>query len=185
MQRTDISIARFAYHFQAETALKMLARASFDASRLSIVGRGYRAEKNVVGFHNAGGQVRIWGNYGASWGGLGGLSTGGVFLTSPLIGPVVALGALAAIITSAIEGAIMVDGVTAFGTALCSLGIPKDGVLEYERALKAHGFLVFVHGTAREAARAKSILAAVKPMHLEVHQGVIAPAARTPVHVAA
>jgi hypothetical protein len=105
MERTDISIAKFAYHFQAETALQKLAQAGFDASQLSVVGRGYHSEKNVVGFHNAGGQIRIWGNYGASWGRLSGLSTGGVFLTSPLIGPVVALSVLAAVILSAIEGA--------------------------------------------------------------------------------
>jgi hypothetical protein len=80
----------------------------------------------------------------------------------------------------------VVGGVTAFGAALCSLGISMESVLKYEQTLKADGFLVFVHGTAGDVTRAKSILAGLKSMHLEVHQGVIAPAARAPVvHVAA
>lgn len=186
MQRTDMSIARFAYHYQAETAVKTLAQAGFDIRQLSVVGRGYHSEENVVGFYNAGGRIRIWGNYGAFWGGLYGLCTGGVFLTSPTIGPVVALGALATLILPAVEGAIAVGGPSALGAALHSLGIPKDSVLEYEQTLKADGFLVFVHGTTEDVARAKSILATVKPTHLEIHEGVIAPAATAPVvHAAA
>lgn len=184
MQPVDrIAIARFAYHFQAETALKTLSQAGFDTARLSVVGRGYRTEKNGVGFHKAGGQVRIWGNYGAFWGGLCGLSTGGVFLTSPSTGPVVALGALAALMRRTVDG-IMSSG--ALSAALCVLGIPKDSVLECEETLKADGFLVFVHGSGAETTRAQSILAALKPTRLKVPEGVIAPTDRPAVvHVAA
>lgn len=53
------------------------------ARQLSVVGRGYHTEKDGVGFHKVGGQIQIWENYGAFWGGLWGLSTGGVFSTSP------------------------------------------------------------------------------------------------------
>ncbi len=184
--RADISIASFAYHFQAETALTTLAQAGFDISQLSVVGRGYHTAENVVGFYNAGGRVRICGNYGAFWGGLHGLSAGGVFLTSPLIGPVVALGAIATMILPAVKGAIVAGGASALGAALHSLGIPRTCVSECEQTLKADGFLVIVHGPARDAARAKSILASLKPTRLEVHKGMIAPAAPTPVvHAAA
>jgi len=186
MQPIDrISIARFAYHFQAETALKTLSQAGFDTARLSVVGRGYHNEKDRVGFHEAGGQVRIWGNYGAFWGGLCGLSTGGVFLTSPSTGPVVALGAIAALIQRPVD-VMTPSGADALGAALYGLGIPKDSVLECEETLKADGFLVFVHGSGAEATRAQAILADMKPTRLEVHEGLLAPAQRAPVvHFAA
>ena len=46
MERTDISVARFPDHAQAETAVKALAQAGFDMKQLSIVGRGYHTEEN-------------------------------------------------------------------------------------------------------------------------------------------
>jgi len=70
MERTDISVARFPDHTQAEVAVKALAQAGFDMKQLSIIGRGYHTEDNVVGFYNAGGRIRFWGKYGAFWGSL-------------------------------------------------------------------------------------------------------------------
>ena len=73
MERTDISVAKFADHTQAETAVKALAQAGFDMKQLSIIGRGYHTEENVVGFYNADGRIRFWGNtapFGAVCGGF-------------------------------------------------------------------------------------------------------------------
>jgi len=186
MERTDISIARFSDHSQAETAVKALAQGGVDMKQLSIVGRGYHTEEHVVGFYNAGERIRFWGKYGAFWGSLWGLFGAGIFLVSPMTGPVMALGALVATIVSAVEGAIAFGGSSAIGAAIFSMGVPKDSVLEYERALKADSFLILVHGTAGDVARAKSILASVKPTHLDVHEGVALPGAQPTIeHVAA
>ena len=84
-----------------------------------------------------------------------------------MTGPVMALGALAAIVLSAVEGAVAFGASSAIGAAIYSMGIPENSVLEYEHALKADAFLVLVHGAAGDVARAKSILATVKPTHLE------------------
>ena len=92
-----------------------------------------------------------------------------------------ALGALAMIVLSAVEGAVAFGASCAIGAAIYSMGIPENSVLEYEHALKADSFLVFVHGTAGDVARAKSILATVKPSHLDVHEGVTEPAPPAPV----
>ena len=163
-------------HAQAEVAVKALAQAGFDMKQLSIVGRGYHTEDNVVSFYNADGRIRFWGKYGAFWGGLWGLFGADIFLSSPMTGPVMALGALAAIALSAVEGAVAFGASGAIGAAIYSMGIPENSVLEYERVLKADSFLVFVHGTAGDVACAKSILATVKPTHLDVHEGVTEPA---------
>ena len=89
-----------------------------------------------------------------------------------------ALGGLAVTVLSALEGAVAFGGSSAIGAAIYSMGVPKDSVLEYERALKADSFLILVHGTAGDVARAKSVLASVKPTHLDVHEGVTLPAAQ-------
>ena len=165
----DTLIAVFADHAAAERAVRALADTSFDLKQISIVGQGYHTEETVLGFYNAGDRVKFWGRRGAFWGGLWGLFFGGVFLMVPVVGQVMVLGYLAATVISAIEGAVVVGGLSALGAALFSLGIPRDSVLQYEMALKADGFLVTVHGTPDMLARARTVLSNAKPSRVELH----------------
>jgi hypothetical protein len=57
------------------------------------------------------------------------------------------------------------------GTALYSIGIPKDGVIQYDTALKTDSFLVIAHGTAGEMACTKTILGTVNASRVDVHVG--------------
>jgi len=174
MDKADTVVAVFADHNAAETAVKKLAAAGFEMKNLSVVGKGYHTDEKVIGFYNIGDRIKFWGSRGAFWGGLWGLFFGGLFMTIPVVGHVVVLGYLAATAISAIEGALMVGGLSALGATLYSIGIPKDSVIQYEAALKADSFLVTAHGTATEVARAKTILATVNPSRLDVHTGVTA-----------
>jgi len=122
----------------------------------------------VIGFYNTGDRMKIWGKYGAFWGALWGALFGGVFLTLPIIGPVVVVGYLASIVVSAIEGAVVVGGVSALSAALFNAGVPKDHVIHYETALQANGFIVMANGPAEEMARARAILQAHKPARLDL-----------------
>ena len=169
MEKTDIVVAVFADHDGAETAVKNLAASGFEMKNLSIVGKGYHTDEKVVGFYSVGDRIKFWGTRGAFWGGLWGLFFGGLFMTIPVVGHVVVLGYLAATAISALEGAVMVGGLSARGAALYSIGIPKSSVLQYETAVKADSFLVMAHGTGTEIMHAKTILAAANPSHLDVH----------------
>jgi hypothetical protein len=82
------------------------------------------------------------------------------------------LGHLATMVFAAIEGAVIVGGLSVLGAALYGLGIPKDSVIQYEQALKADGFLIVAHGPVEEMARAKTILETRKPLQLDLHQDV-------------
>jgi hypothetical protein len=170
MDNTNSVVAVFADHPEAETAVKKLTEAGFDMKQLSVVGKGYHSEEKVVGFYNTGDRVKFWGSRGVFWGGLWGLFFGGLFLTIPVVGHIVVLGYLAATAVSAVEGAVMVGGLSAIGAALASIGIPKDSVLRYETAIKADGFLVMAHGSAADMVRAKKILATAKPTTLDLHE---------------
>jgi hypothetical protein len=110
--------------------------------------------------------MMFWGKRGAFWGGLWGLFFGGIFLTVPVIGPVVVLGYLGTVIVSGIETALLVGALSVFGAALYSIGIPKNSVLEYETALKADQFLVMAHGPANEMKRAEEVLGTLKTSKL-------------------
>jgi hypothetical protein len=186
MDNTNSVVAVFADHPEAEAAVKKLTEAGFDMKQLSVVGKGYHTEEKVVGFYNIGDRVKFWGSRGVFWGGLWGLFFGGLFLTIPVIGHVVVLGYLAATALSAVEGAVMVGGMSAIGAALASIGIPKDSVLKYETAIKADGFLVMAHGSASDMVRAKTILAATKPATLDLHESdvFLAPSFQ-PIHAGA
>ena len=165
-------VAVFTRHQDAEEAVRELARGGFDMTHYSIVGQGFHSEEKVVGFYNMGDRIKFWGKNGAFWGGIWSLFFGGIFLTIPMVGPVMVLGHLAAMVLAAVEGAILVGGLSALGAALFSIGIPKDSVIEYEQVVKTDGYLVVAHGSADEMAKSKVILEASHPTRLDMHENI-------------
>jgi hypothetical protein len=93
----------------------------------------------------------------------------GAFFIIPGLGPILVAGPLVAWIVGALEGAVVVGGLSALGAGLYSIGIPKDSVVQYEAALKADKFLLLAHGTVDEVAQAKNILQATHPLDIAVH----------------
>ena len=161
-------------HTEAEASIKELQRSGFDMKKLSIVGKDYHTEEHVVGYYNAGDRMKVWGKLGAFWGGFWGLLFGSALFIIPGIGPLIVFGPLVGWIVGALEGAVVVGGLSALGAALYSIGIPKDSIMQYETALKSDKFLVIAHGTADEVAKAKSILETTGAAHIAVHSGILA-----------
>ena len=162
-------VALFDQHTQAEKAVQELQQAGFDMKALSIVGKGYHTEENVVGYYTAGDRMMYWGKNGAFWGGIWGLLFGSAFFMIPGIGPLVAAGPVVAWIVAALEGAAVVGGLSAIGAGLYSIGIPKKSILQYETSLKAGMFMLVVHGTADEVTRAKAILSSSGASQTQLH----------------
>ena len=163
-------VAVFAQHSGAENAVKELKDSRFDVKKLSIVGSDYHSNEDVVGFYNIGDRMKYWGKTGAFWGGLWGMLFGAAFLVIPGIGPIIAAGPIVAWIIGALEGAVMVGGISALGAGLFSLGIPKDSVVKYETSIKAGKFLLIAHGTADEVQQARSVLQSTGAEEINVHQ---------------
>jgi uncharacterized membrane protein len=151
-------VAVFSQHTATENAIKQLKNDGFDIKKLAVVGRDYQTESEVVGFYNTGDRMKYWGKWGAFWGGLWGMLFGAAFLIIPGVGPVVAAGSVVDWIIAALEGAIVVGGVSALGAGLYSLGIPKNSVVEYETSIKAGKFVLVAHGSAQEVAKARDTL---------------------------
>jgi hypothetical protein len=136
---------------------------------LSIVGKDTHADEHVVGYYNIGDRMKYWGRAGAFWGGFWGLLFGSAFFAIPGIGPILVAGPLVAWIVGALEGAVVVGGLSAVGAGLYSIGIPKDSILQYEIALKTDKFLLMVHGSAGQVNAARTVLANTKPVHMILH----------------
>ena len=162
-------IAVYNSHAEAESAVKELQQGGFDIKKLSVVGKDYLTDEQVVGYYNAGDRMKYWGKMGALWGGLWGLLFGAAFFWVPGVGPLLVAGPLAALIVATLESAAVVAGASVLGAALYSIGIPKDSVLQYETAVKANKFLLVAHGTAEETAQAKEILKTTQPSAINDH----------------
>ena len=66
--------------------------------------------------------------------------------------------AVANLLAGALEGAVLVGGLSALGAGLVGLGLTKEEAIKYERDLKADRYLLFVHGTEAEADAARALL---------------------------
>ena len=163
-------VAIYKSHVEAEAAVKELQKSGFDMKKLSIVGRDYHTDEQVVGYYNAGDRMKYWGKLGAFWGGFWGLLFGSAFFFVPGIGPVLVGGPLVAWIVGALENAVLVGGLSALGAGIYSVGIPKDSVLKYETAIKSGKFVLIAHGSAAETSRAREIIEGTNPDTSEYHQ---------------
>jgi uncharacterized membrane protein len=156
-------------HTEAEAAVKELQKAGFDIKKLSIVGKDYHSEEHVVGYYNIGDRMKAWGKMGAFWGGLWGLLFGAAFFVVPGIGPVAVAGPLVGWIVSALEGAVVIGGLSAIGAGLYSMGIPKDSVIKYETQIKSDKFILVCHGTPEEIEKARGILENTEAAEVNLH----------------
>jgi hypothetical protein len=169
MAKENALVAVYNNHAEAEEAVQVLQRAGFNMKKLSIVGKDYHTEEHVVGYYNTGDRMKYWGKMGAFWGGIWGWLFGAAFFMIPGLGPILVAGPLVGWIVAALEGAVVVGGLSAVGAGIYSIGIPKDSVLKYEEALKSDKFLLLAHGTASEVAKARDILQTTNPMEMATH----------------
>jgi uncharacterized membrane protein len=178
MSTNESVVAIYHTHSQAEQAVKSLQQAGIDMKTLSIVAKEYHTDEHVVGYYTAGDRMKRWGKTGAVWGGFWGLLFGAAFFAIPGFGPLLVAGPLVAWIVGALESAVVVGGVSALGAGLFSIGVPKNSVLQYELAVKNDKFLLIVHGSALEVAKAREVLGTSAPAELIHHSADVLMAAR-------
>ena len=57
-------VAVYDSHTAAEQAVAKLSANSFDIKKVSIIGKDYHTEENVVGYYTAGDRMKSWGGLG-------------------------------------------------------------------------------------------------------------------------
>ena len=162
-------VAIYGTHVEAEEAVKKLQQGGIDMKALSIIGKDTHTDEHAVGYYNTGDRMKYWGKAGAFWGGFWGMLFGSAFFVIPGIGPLLVAGPLVAWIVGALEGAVVVGGLSAVGAGLYSIGIPKDSVIQYEMDLKTDKYLLMVHGTAAEVVKARGIIESTRPDRVKMH----------------
>jgi hypothetical protein len=151
-------VAIYPDHDSAEQAVSKLRDASFDVTKLSIIGKDYHTDEKVVGYYTTGERMKYWGVRGAFWGGIWGLFLGAGFFLVPGVGSVLVAGPLLGAVVTGLESAAMVGGLSAVAVGLIHLGVPKQDAIEYESAIVADEFLLIANGTPEELAQARLIL---------------------------
>lgn len=163
MTNLNSSFFVFDTHTAAEEAIRTLGQSGFDMKKLSLVGKGYHSEEKPMGFYTAGDRIKAWGGTGAFWGGIWGLLLAPAVFVLPGLGVVGMAGPFVATLIGALEGAVVVGGLSALGAALTQIGVPKDQVIKYEAALKVDKYLLVVHGSAEDQAKVREVLADANP----------------------
>ena len=170
MTQNHSAIATYTTHAAAEAAIKELQLSGFEMKKLSIIAQDYHSMEHVIGFYNLDDRMKAWGKTGAFWGGVWGFLFGAAFFLVPGVGPLLVAGPLVGWIVGALEGAVVVGGLSVVGAAMYTLGIPKDSILKYETALKAGQFVLIAHGSQFETTLAREILNRTLPESLDHHQ---------------
>jgi hypothetical protein len=160
----DATVGVYVTEADLTSAIKHLEREKYDMSRISVLGKGMSEERHIVGFDTPGKHMARWAKWGGFWGWLF-----GAFFFVPGIGNVAIGGYLVYLLAGAAIGAA--GG--ALGGALTSVGIPKDGIPQYEADLRADRFLVIAHGTRYEVERARELLSQTNPERLDVHNAAL------------
>jgi len=159
MSNPDSAFLVFNTHAAAEAAIRTMGRYGFDMKKLSLVGKGDHSEEQPMGFYTAGDRIKAWGGTGAFWGGVWGVLLAPAVFVLPGLGVLAMAGPIVATLVGALEGAVVVGGLSALGAALTQIGVPRDQVIKYETALKVDKVLLVVHGSAEDQAKARRMLA--------------------------
>ena len=162
MENRNLPFYIYNTHGEAEDAIALLNRSGFDVKKLSLVGKGYHTEEHPIGFYTVGDKIKSWGGSGAFWGGIWGLLLAPAAFFLPGVGLVAMAGPVVATLIGALEGAVVVGGLSAIGAALMQIGVPEDQVIKYETALKVDKYILMIHGSAEDQAKAHAVLTTTK-----------------------
>ncbi len=113
---------------------------------LSVVGRAYRTNDRLAGFHSTGKSVVVFGERGEFWSRLWNQFNAGVVLSAPILGSVIVVGRLAHDLASAMREDKITGDLSMLGSTLIAHGVSMRIVAHCERAIMANGLLTFVNG---------------------------------------
>jgi uncharacterized protein (TIGR02271 family) len=145
--KRKVAVGVFDSRERAQQAVNELRRMGFTESQIGVAGREGGNIEGASDVHGKGTSAAAGAGIGAATGaGLGALWGLGILAgVMPVIGPAIAGGTLATILSSAAAGAVAAG----IGGALVGLGVPSDEAEYYESEFKAGRFIVTVTANGR------------------------------------
>jgi hypothetical protein len=159
MAGTKVLVAICKGHAQAEKAIAELQRVGFDMKHVSVSGKAYVSDEEIVGCYVTGGRFKVRGGSAAFWEQLWSLlGEAGLFVV-PGIGPVVIAGSLVNALATTVKDTVVAGGgLTPLAAASYSVGIPKDSALGYEIEIRANKCVLIAFGTPEAQLEAKAAI---------------------------
>ena len=87
MLQENATVAIYATPGQAQDAIKELEKSGFNLKRLSIVGKAYNEQDEVVAYYRQGDQMKCWGELSGFWNTLSSIIRGWALFSIPSTGP--------------------------------------------------------------------------------------------------
>ncbi len=151
-------VGLFETRYEAVRAVEALKAAGFDPDQMSVVMRD-REDAAVVaettGVVDHSGDISAGGALGGGLlGGLAGLALGAGALAIPGIGPILAIGPIAAMLTGGALGAAT-GGILG---ALTEAGVTEEDAADYQAGVEHGGILLTIHAPAAREAEVRQVL---------------------------
>jgi len=158
-QQTQTVIGVFDSREQAETAVNEMRQQGFTTNEISVLAKQTKAQAS----QQEGGTDSIADGVatGSTIGGVGGLMAAAGALAIPGIGPIVALGPIAAALSGAVAGGV--------AGGLVDYGIPDESGKKYESRIQEGKVLAVIHSEAAKVTQAAQILQQRGAKDVETH----------------
>jgi hypothetical protein len=144
-------------HAEVETAIARLHSHGFDMKAVSVIGRDIPPEREVVACYRIDGSFRYRGALGAFWEGVWERLDGSGVFWMPDFGWILIAGPFAAWVVASLDNSSLFSGLSAFGSAIYSIGIPLEDIPRYETDLECGALLLVIHGSATIVQNARRV----------------------------
>ena len=169
MAVNNATLTVYKSQFDAEAALRQLARNGYDLGKVSMVGRDADSDARVGGYLNEDGRGSSSASVGVAWGGIRGMLVGSGFLRMPGVGSLLVAGPLLTGVVRSLGAVVGPDKLGALAAALNELGIPKDSILRCQAALKSGKVVLIAEGSAMAMILAREVFRRTPVEVIEQH----------------
>lgn len=158
MSKKNTCVLLYSSQQDAEQGIDKLQKQAFNMETLSIVGKGYHNEEHPIGLYTSGEQLRFKGAQATFWEHLSNQLSGAAFFWLPDFGPLAAAGPIVSLLAEGQESIEVGGGLSLLAVEFFSMGIPRDSISQYEKAIKLGKIMLIVHGMRSDVELACQIL---------------------------
>ena len=154
MYRKNTCVLLYSSPQAAEQGIEKLQIQAFNMKTVSILSKGFQNEAHPLGLYISGEQLHFMGIQATFWESLWSRLNGASFFWLPDFGPIAAAGPIVSLLVQVQESIEVGGGFNVLVEALFNMGIPRDSIIDYEKAVKAGKIMFIVHGMRTDAERA-------------------------------